>query len=171
MKLRIWLRDGKQVVWVKEVDTMEDLGKLLMSASVAADGIEIKFGEDSIILVGRLGVEISVLPDEEEKVTLSGRSPESESAPGAPAGIDAETGMHRDYWVLSEEERGKGFVRPVRNSYLHKTCGVVTTMTRAIAETYARKPEFYSSTFCCRCKQHYPVGEFCWSGTDEVVGS
>lgn len=44
------------------------------------------------------------------------------------------------YLVLSEDERGKGFVRPVRRSYWHTTCGRITTMGLAIAETYARDP-------------------------------
>ncbi len=29
------------------------------------------------------------------------------------------TGQHEAYWVLPEEERAKGFVRPVRRSYRH----------------------------------------------------
>lgn len=33
--------------------------------------------------------------------------------------IDKSTGMQRGYVVLSEEERSKGFVRPVRKSYKH----------------------------------------------------
>jgi hypothetical protein len=33
--------------------------------------------------------------------------------------IDPATGMQRGYVVLSEEERAKGFVRPVRRSYRH----------------------------------------------------
>ena len=30
--------------------------------------------------------------------------------------------------TLSEEERAKGFVRPVRRTYKHLTCGTTTTM-------------------------------------------
>jgi hypothetical protein len=30
-----------------------------------------------------------------------------------------DNGQQRDYLVLSEEERGKGFIRPVRRSYIH----------------------------------------------------
>lgn len=30
-----------------------------------------------------------------------------------------ETGMHKSYIVLTDEERAKGFVRPVRNAYRH----------------------------------------------------
>ena len=83
-------------------------------------------------------------------------------------------GQQRDYVVLAEEERAKGFVRPVRRSYRHLTCGVVTTMSQPIAETYARDPKFYSGTFCCGCGNHFPVGEqgqFVWDGTNEKVGT
>lgn len=140
--------------------------------------------------------------------------------------IDAATGMQRDYLVLSEEERAKGFVRPVRCSYVHvgnggpkhatrgltdderarfgteefalfeeypeselprsgkywtknelaraTACGATTTMGRALGETYARSPSFYSGTFCSHCRAHFPVGrdgEFIWEDTTEKVGT
>ncbi len=75
------------------------------------------------------------------------------------------------YIVLSEEERAKGFVRPVRRSYRHKQCGTVTTMGTALAETYARDPSFYGGTYCCGCSMHRPVGEFVWEPDGQVVGS
>lgn len=87
------------------------------------------------------------------------------------ADIDPETGMQKEYAVLSAEERAKGFVRPVRKSYQHKSCGGVTTMGGALAETYARNPKFYSGTFCTVCHEHFPVEEFTWDGTEETVGS
>jgi hypothetical protein len=83
-------------------------------------------------------------------------------------------GQQKAYVVLSDAERAKGFVRPVRQSYRHDKCGVVTTMGLALAETYARDPHFYSGTFCCGCGTHFPVGEngeFTWDGTDERVGT
>lgn len=83
-------------------------------------------------------------------------------------------GMQEKYLVLSDEERAKGFVRPVRRSYRHSRCGAVTTMGQAIAETYARDPSFYGGTFCARCGSHFPVGEageFVWYGTDLKVGT
>ena len=151
-----------------------------------------------------------------------------------------ENGQNQAYLVLSEEERGKGFVRPVRDSYVHlgkeleqekgtiqeliegvtdcsdwarsyytvengytaylkypeeksplvgrfikeeelksirekrkfiEGCGAVTRMNQALAETYARNPKFYGATFCVGCKEHLPVDEFVWEGTDEKVGS
>lgn len=132
-------------------------------------------------------------------------------------------GQQEVYLVLSEEERAKGFARPVRTSYRHvgvrpkgKTrpltaeeqerykafgyvlfeeydpadgsvvgrfwteaqlksgCGTVTTMGRAIAETYARNPSYYGATFCCGCHKHLPVGphgEFVWEADGTPVGS
>ncbi len=147
----------------------------------------------------------------------------------APAPIEPHTGMHEAYWILSDAERAKGFVRPVRMSYVHigrkvcgkprddappvgyaamvcvmppghdggctqwtgarasalirlqRTgylggCGTVTRMNIKIAETYARDPKYYGSTFCVgdSCRTHFPVGEFgefVWDGTDEKVGT
>lgn len=94
-------------------------------------------------------------------------------------------GQQKGYVVLSPEERAKGFVKPVRRSYTHvgappapanlrdlteveelaragKRCGAVTTMSTALAETYARDPHFYSGTFCVACGKHYPLNEFTW---------
>lgn len=124
------------------------------------------------------------------------------------------------YLVLSEEERAKGFVRPLRLSYRHvgpqinpledltdeekalhpgyikkeprysggrllgwrfwtqaqldaisKGCQTTTTMAQAIAETYARSPGFYGSTYCVHCQKHLPVNEFVWSDDETRVGS
>lgn len=153
----------------------------------------------------------------QKSTTTNGRPPEAglEHA-GAPAPIDLATGQHKAYWVLSEQERAKGFVRPVRRAYIHvgqrpkyplrdlteeewaryqfvrppyvafeaypasessitgrfwtqaqlqSGCGTVTTMGQAIAETYARDPTYYGSTFCVACGAHFPVGpegEFVW---------
>lgn len=57
-------------------------------------------------------------------------------------------GQQKDYVVLCPDERAKGFVRPVRRTYIHKTCRTSTTMGLALAETYARDPYFYGGTFC-----------------------
>lgn len=92
--------------------------------------------------------------------------------PRLERGVDEEPReQNKVYLVLSDEEKAKGFVRPVRKSYIHTQCGTVTTMALGIAETYARDPKFYGSTYCCGCRRHLPVGEFKWDGTDEVVGS
>lgn len=152
--------------------------------------------------------------------------------PGIKRGPPDETRvpMNDVYLVLSEEERSKGFVRPVRRSYVHvgiagpkfpledlspeqierwkdspdpyvkfepypegyqgsatgrywsqksldavgKGCQSVTTMGEAIAETYAREPGYYGSTYCSACAMHRKVGrdgEFVWDGTDIRVGT
>jgi len=83
-------------------------------------------------------------------------------------------GQQQGYKVLAEEERSKGFVRPVRRTYLHLKCNTTTTMGQTLAETYARDPKFYSGTFCCACRNHFPVGpdgEFVWYRTNEKVGT
>lgn len=75
------------------------------------------------------------------------------------------------YLVLNEAELAKGFIRPVRTSYTHLTCGSVTTMGAALAETYARQPSFYGATYCATCRMHRPVGEqgeFVWSDGNKV---
>lgn len=76
--------------------------------------------------------------------------------------------QHDVYLVLSDEERAKGFIRPVRRTYTHKKCGVATNMAQAIAETYARNPKFYGSTYCLGCRMHLPVNEFLWDDGSEV---
>lgn len=142
--------------------------------------------------------------------------------PRLTRGVDTQpVAQNEVYLVLSEEERAKGFVRPVRRSYQHvgpvqpknlrdltpeeherydqyhyvkfeaydenqapvtgkfwtqaeldkKGCGTVTTMGLALAETYARNPKFYGSTYCCGCSMHLPVSDFVWEGTDQRVGS
>lgn len=102
--------------------------------------------------------------DPSDPALTHGVDPEGTTVPQAGA-----------YLVLSEQERAKGFVRPVRTSYRHDTCGAVTTMSRALAETYAREPGFYGATFCVKCQRHAPVREFRWDvtgdDTDPVVGS
>ncbi len=86
-------------------------------------------------------------------------------------GQEAPGPQNEAYLVLSDEERAKGFVRKVRQDYIHPKCGVVTHMGLALAETYARDPKFYGATYCCGCSAHFPVAEFLWEGTQEPVGS
>lgn len=50
-------------------------------------------------------------------------------------------------------------------------CGTVTTMGRALSETYARDPKFYGATFCVTCNRHLPVAEFVWTADGQMVGS
>lgn len=51
-------------------------------------------------------------------------------------------------------------------------CGAVTTMTgHSLAETYARDPHFYGSTFCVGCRDYLSVAEFVWEDDGTRVGS
>lgn len=96
------------------------------------------------------------------------------SDPRLGHGVDAEPlDQHEVYLVLSEEEHGKGFVRPYCDHYIHARdlggCGVVTRMGVALSETYARDPNFYGATYCVGCRMHKRVGEdgeFYWVGGD-----
>ena len=87
-------------------------------------------------------------------------------------------GQQETYLVLSDEERQKGFVRPVRFTYTHILCGGKTTIySKAIAETFARNNKFYDGTFCVKCKAHFSLtdGEgvpaFLWESDKSSVGS
>jgi hypothetical protein len=87
-----------------------------------------------------------------------------------------ENGQQKDYVVLSAEERAKGCVRPVRRTYRHIKCGSDTSMSQAIAETYARDPKFYGGTFCVQCGNHFRLMEdgkhqFEWVDDGTAVGS
>ena len=93
--------------------------------------------------------------------------------PRLTRGVDAEPVDQAEvYLVLSDEERARGFVRPLRLTYLHTACGTRTTMGRAIAETYAAQPDFYGATYCVGCRRHLPAGpagEFVWVDPDGTV--
>lgn len=83
-----------------------------------------------------------------------------------------DNGQQKGYVVLSKEERDKGFIRKLRRTYTHKTCGKNTTIhSDEIAETFAREPTFYSGTFCASCREHFALNEFKWINTDEMVGT
>lgn len=81
-------------------------------------------------------------------------------------------GQQECYLILSEEERKKGFVRPVRTVYKHLTCNQKTSMGRLIAESYARDFTFYGGTYCSYCMSHFNLvnsegkRQFAWVGED-----
>lgn len=137
-------------------------------------------------------------------MTTNSTPPDETPNPVAPVGAGLTTdhsdprlhvkradGQNEVYIVLSEEERAKGFVRPVRRSYIHvgiggreidpknpakhgrtgRGCGAQTRMGLALCETYARDPKFYGLTFCVGCKDHLPVAEFVWAEDGKTVGS
>lgn len=160
------------------------------------------------------------------RYTNSGKPQDNEDDASVPTFKKHPDGQYEDHWVLSPEDRAKGFVRPMRLSYRHvgtggpvnpmrdltaeervgydrfdyvkyeqypkgdsivgrfwtqkdldgigKGCGSVTSMPKAIAETYAVDPHYYGRTFCCSCGDYFPVGphgEFVWTGTNERVGT
>ena len=77
------------------------------------------------------------------------------------------------YLVLSNEERAKGFVRPLRDVYVHAGrrggCGQQTKINnRAIVETLARDPKFYQGGYCVYCRMHRPNEEFEWLDGTQV---
>ena len=85
------------------------------------------------------------------------------------------SGHQESYLVLSDEERKKGFVRPLRRSYTHVTCGTRTDMGLALCETYARNPQFYGGTFCAGCGAHFNLvkdgkRQFHWVEDGKGVG-
>lgn len=78
---------------------------------------------------------------ETEEEILDG--PKKVTLHGTPIGdhteIDPETGLQKDYIVLSDVERAKGFVRPVRASYVHvgpKPIGTLRDLTPEEQERY-----------------------------------
>jgi len=81
-------------------------------------------------------------------------------------------GQNKKYLILSEEERAKGFVRPVYRAYIHLKCGGLTKMGLALCETYARDPTFYDATYCAICGTHFPLLDengkrtFIWDKTE-----
>lgn len=113
--------------------------------------------------------EAAKVPVDRSARQLSGGGPVTEDH----REIKPESGQQKGYIVLTPAERAKGFTRPYRDAYRHLKCGKITTMSRDIAETYARDPGFYSGTFCTTCRAHFPVGEngeFTWYEMDGREG-
>lgn len=54
-----------------------------------------------------------------ERVRHTGRGEAGPVDGPAPTDARLPDGQHVDHWMLSEEERAKGFVRPVRRTYRH----------------------------------------------------
>lgn len=109
------------------------------------------------------------------RCTVTGRPPTSPADAPVPNLDKRLDGQHVDHFVMCDDEMAKkGFVRPVRLSYVHEKCGGVTSMPQAIAETYACNPDYYGQTFCCHCGDYFLVGadgEFLWKDTNEKVGT
>jgi len=111
-----------------------------------------------------------------KRCTVKGNPVDPAKAPAnAPTEERLSDGQHADHYVLCPEDRAKGYVEPLRIDYIHEKCGGVTTMPHACARTYAVQPEYYGSTFCCTCRDYFPVGkhgEFIWNdGSRQKVGT
>lgn len=98
-----------------------------------------------------------------ERTTTNGKPPAPglEDAP-APQPINPETGQHGAYWVLSEDERAKGFVRPVRESYKHVGIAGPKYATRDLTEEELKRyKEFGYVRFEAYPESEYPsTGRF-----------
>lgn len=109
------------------------------------------------------------------RCTTSGEIPINPDTSSVPNDAKRADGQHVDHWTMCPTEIIEaGFKRPIRLKYQHTVCGVVTSMPRQIAETYAANPRYYGSTYCCGCNKYLPVGEsgeFVWDGTNERVGT
>jgi hypothetical protein len=111
-----------------------------------------------------------------KRCTVKGNAVDPAKAPPhAPTEDKLADGQNADHYVLCPEDRAKGYVEPLRLDYIHEKCGGRTSMPRACAETYAVRPEYYGSTFCCHCHDYFPVGEdgeFIWNdGSRQKVGT
>lgn len=72
---------------------------------------------------------------------------------GAPQPIDPATGQHGAYWVLTEAERARGFVRPVRHAYVHRGPG---GPTHALRELSADEQVRYKNERYVRAEDYPP---------------
>lgn len=140
----------------------------VISGCGISEGAAYLFGPEAVFALDAASQNAMPLPVDRTQTTTTNGEPLNQTPE-----TDSPTGQHANYVILTESERAKGFVRPCRDAYRHDKCGTTTTMGRSIAETYARDPKFYGSTFCCHCKGHFPVGEngeFVWIENDGSIG-
>lgn len=77
------------------------------------------------------------------KIATDGKPPaEGHEGTGAPQPIDPATGQHRAYWILSDEDRAKGFVRPLRRTYVHSALGPKYPLRDLTTDETERYSEF-----------------------------
>lgn len=81
-------------------------------------------------------------------------------------GEKRDDGQFENHPTIDEGE----FKRPIRLEYKHNRCGGVTRMGRKLAESIARDPDYYDSTFCSKCGDYFPLEEFEWVDDGVTVG-
>jgi hypothetical protein len=92
----------------------------------------------------------------------------SKPAPKAPDASQAAP----DPWGRTPDDLAKGYQRPYRDAVLHARCGTLVVLRQDVAREFARSPGVLWTVQCPHCKTgRYPVGEFKWQGTDDVVGT
>lgn len=90
---------------------------------------------------------------------------------------EGEKAMYSKYEYIRYEEYPEGSHGSALGKFWtqreldNKGCKGVTRMGQELAETYARNPKFYGSTYCVHCMMHLPVAEFVWVDDGERVGS
>lgn len=81
----------------------------------------------------------------------------------------------RANWLLTEEEKARGLVRPVRFTYTCLDCGADNDLqSLGLAEAMARDPGKVDNLYCARCRRYMctgPRGHFVWKGSTEKVGT
>lgn len=122
------LGDLKLSTPLPEKPSSDDMGEVVIGSSTKADG--------------------------PTRSTTHGVTPGYEDAP-APGPVGAD-GQHVSYWVLTEEERRRGFVRPVRLSYKH--VGMPAPRSHLRELTPAEQERFRDFNYIGR--EEYPEEEY-----------
>lgn len=60
-------------------------------------------------------------------------------------------------------------LKPNQQTYVHNTCGGQTRMPDNCMRTYLENPYYYGRTFCCTCKDYFPVEQFEWRHTGKCM--
>lgn len=77
-------------------------------------------------------------------------------------------GQYKDHQTVPPDQRYKGSLEGVPQTYYHSKCGVATGMPEEIVRSYLVNPFLYSPvTFCCGCNAYVPMQEVIWIETKE----
>lgn len=94
--------------------------------------------------------------------TASGRAPAVEDGP-TPTEETRPDGQKADHWVLSDEERAKGLIRPVRLSYRHVGVGKPKQLRELSDEEKERYAQFKYVAFEPYGEDRAPVTGRYWT--------